>query len=720
MPKAERLPFIETANLEPDHLMLLDWLQDWENSTPETDWRITAPEDYKFYAGDQDTPEVKQFLIDQKRPITTFNVIKPKIDMLIGLAAQTRFQPTVMPVGQEDEALAEIAKAALFHFSRKTKLIRKEVECFEHSTKSGRSLLYFYVNNENPFKPEIKVKRLPGSEFIIDPQAIEYDLSDARAVFIDKWMTEEDIKARWPQVDVTRIKDHSVGQGYPEFFNEQDDKYRVVECWYRKYEKHRWFINPLTQQPEGLPVEQFKKFAKMLEEGVPLPDGSTSQPIPAPDYVETDVRKVHYMIFTDVFKIEGGPSPYRWKGFPCAFFGAYKNDDKNLWFSAITMMKDPQVALNTMRRQLSHLLQVLPKGLLKHEAGAILNIEEYEKRSSDPSFHLEIAKGMFDKVDFVTQPPISPIYQTYDASMGQAVKDSSGAQDDLMGIQQTSREPGITVQARQQTGLAVLYILFDNFRESRLEAGRIMLSFIQQYVNAPELIRIQGPNGQQLMQINTQMNPESPDFNDISIGEYDLEVEETVENATMRMAVAQTLTEFAQNNPGAIPPDIILDYMDMPFSVKQRVQQAWQAQQEAAQSNLEADRAMEMMKLKIEMQKADREHQMEMERIEAEDKQAEKEAEREDKKLDKELEIKEKETKQKLRLNSETHRQKIKQAEEKHKQNTKQAEEKGKQQLTLNKEKTAASIEAARQKAKQTKEKKNGSNAGSKSGRSAR
>ena len=74
---------------------------------------------------------------------------------------------------------------------------------------------------------------------------------------------------------------------------------------------------------------------------------------------------MHYMIFSDIFELEAGPSPYRWKGFPAAFFGAYKDEDNNRWFGAVTGMKDPQIAINTMRRQLSHLLQTLPKGILK-------------------------------------------------------------------------------------------------------------------------------------------------------------------------------------------------------------------------------------------------------------------------------------------------------------------------------------------------------------------
>jgi hypothetical protein len=705
MPKAERMPFLNESSLDKDHLQLLDWLSDAEGSTPETDWREVGPEDYRFYAGDQDSDEVKEALKAQKRPITVFNEIKPKIDMLIGLAAQTRFQPDVVPVGTEDEPLADLIKGALYHYSKKTKLIRKEVECFEHSTKSGRSLLYFYINKENPFKPTIMTRRIQGASFILDPQSFEYDMSDARFLFIDKWMTEEDIKANWPGVNVEMVKQHSgyAGNGYPAFWNEQDDLYRVIECWYRKYEKMTWFTNPLTGKVESLRPAEFKQFVDTLAAGIPQPDGTTSPPVPAPESVDSMVRKTYYMIFTDVFKIEGGPSPYRWKGFPASLFGAYKNDNTNTWFSAIKMMKDPQGSLNTMRRQLSHLLQTLPKGMLKHEAGAILNIAEYEKNSADPSFHLEIAKGMFEKVGFEKQPGISPIYNQYDLTMAQSMKDSSGVQDDLMGIQNTSREPGVTVQMRQQTGLAVLYILFDNFRESRLEAGRILLSMIQQYVTQEELIRIRGQEGMQLIKINSQMNPQSPDFNDISVGEYDLEVEETIENATMRLAIAQMLTDFSQNNPNSIPPDLVLEYANMPFTVKQRVKASWEQQQKLQQENLDADRALKIQeldtKVKLELRKMQMQHEIELEKLGLEGAESENDAEMKGKQIDKELGLKEVEHKEELKRSGEKHAQELEQSQEKHKQN-----------LSMAKEKTAASVEAAKQKAKITKEKSNGSN----------
>ena len=46
------------------------------------------------------------------------------------------------------------------------------------------------------------------------------------------------------------------------------------------------------------------------------------------------------------------------------------------------------------------------------------------------------------------------------------------------------------------------------------------------------------------------------------------------------MAIAQWLTDFAMNNPNLIPPDVIMEYSNIPFSVKQQVKQWIAAQQE--------------------------------------------------------------------------------------------------------------------------------------------
>lgn len=595
-----------TKDEEKIYAQMIEWLRTAETSKPETAYRERAAEDLDFYAGRQDAQEVIDELARQRRPTETYNEVKPKVDMLVGMGAQMHMDAVVVPVGAEDEALAEVMNGAIKHFRTKLDLTSFEMDMFEQVVKGGRALAQMYVDSGNPFKPEIKVKLHRGHRFFIDPDFQEYDLSDARYLFVDVWLTEEDIVQFFPEFKGAEVQAFGLGvhasTDYPVFWNEAREKYRIVEGWYRKTEPVFWFANPMTGKPDCVRRGEWKQFVKSIEElnaqifeGLdPLQDGRPGgredvlleEPVPNPGFKEY----VHFAIFSGAGLLESGESPYWHETYPFVFCGAYRDDNENSWFGAISMMKDPQRGLNTMRRQLTHLLQTSPKGILMHESGAILNIEEYEKRSADPTYHMELSRDGISRVQFTNQPQISPIYGQLDQTFVQSMKDTSGIQDSLMGVQTSSREPGVTVRMRQETGLAVLFMLFRNFSRTRKLLGKLLMYNIKQYVDEPTMIRIEGSQGAELMQLNTQLNPQVAGYNDISAGEYDLVVEEGVESSTMRMAVAQWLAEFAHNNPGAIPPDIIMEYSNIPFSAKQRVQahnqMMIQMQQQAQQQEL--------------------------------------------------------------------------------------------------------------------------------------
>lgn len=578
---------------------VMEWLQESENSTSETMYRTEADEDYKFYAGDQDTAMVKAALKDANRPNSTFNEVKPKIDMLIGLAAQVKYDGYIVPVGEEDEPLAELMQGTLLHYRKKLKLGRKELDCFEHSTKSGRSLLYFRIDTSDPYKPKIVPTRIPGYNFSVDPASLEYDLSDAKYLFVWAWIDEEDIKGIDPDIDITNLSNESGGSGMPAFYDTLTGKYRVCTCWYRKWELKFHIVNPFTQEPEALTKNQYKAFNKAALEGIDAgEDGILKVDEPVP-YVKGYAVTYKYMTFSGSYLLDAGRSPHKDEvEFPAVLYGAYKDDNNNRWFSAITVQKDPQRSMNVMRRQLVHLLQTLPKGILMHEVGAIVDIEEYEKKSSNPNYHMEVNIGKLDAIKFEKQPSISPLYQQLDEVMRSSMKDSSGINDDLMGAYTSSREPGVTVSLRKESNLAVLFILFNNYRESRLSGNRKLLFLIQQYSTEQEIVRIMGEDGAELISINSQMNPQNEGWNDVTAGEFDLEMEETVETTTYRTAVAEMLTDLNHNNPGSIPLDVIMDYMNLPFTTKRRIREYWEAQQKLEQENIDADRALEIMKIK--------------------------------------------------------------------------------------------------------------------------
>jgi hypothetical protein len=139
--------------------------------------------------------------------------------------------------------------------------------------------------------------------------------------------------------------------------------------------------------------------------------------------------------------------------------------------------------------------------------------------------------------------------------------------------------------------LTVLYTLFDKYQDARKLGNAKLIAIIQQYVTYPLVVRIEGQLGASLVEINTQMNPQSEGFNDITGGEFDFVIDEVDESPTQRMMIARILTDLNQNNPGMIPPGIILEYANAPWSVKQRVYQAYQAMMEAEERRKDVEAA---------------------------------------------------------------------------------------------------------------------------------
>jgi len=515
-----------TTPEEKDALLqkLTKWLGDCEKSTSETTYNDNAREDYQFYAGNQDTPEVKMELERQKRPTTTYNEVKPKIDMLVGMGNQLEGSVTLFPRTNEDSALVELMTGTVEFFREKMRQSWKENSCFEHAVKSGASWLHFWVDQEDP--AIIKSQRIPGRDMHCDTDSIEFDKSDARFIFRDKWMDADDIEAAWPEYKFARDAAgnvmhtsinavHSTTSYTPTFFNQAREKYRIVEAWFRKYEQKYSIVNPFSGQPEELFEEEFKEFTASVKRGIQLPNGDLLQKDKVP-FTKRLVKVIYYAIFTADKILEVGRSVYKHNMFPYVYLEAYHDEENNAPQSVVYSMKDPQRGLNTTRRQLVFLLQQIHKGIMIHEAGAVLDIEDYEQNSSKPGYHMEVSKGGLEKVKFVTQPQISQIYLQLDQMFQQSMKDSSGIQDALLGIQTSTREPGITARMRNDASVAVLYTLFSNLKEFKYNCMKILVSNIQQFVTEPMVVRIKGQTGYELLQINSQMNPQSEGWNDIT------------------------------------------------------------------------------------------------------------------------------------------------------------------------------------------------------------
>ncbi len=587
------------------------WLNNTERSTPEGEWRKSASEDYRFYAGKQDTQEVLNELMSQKRPNSIFNEIKPKVDTLIGLAAQLRINPAVLPTEDSDAQLAEILGTAFKFYRREMKAEDLELECFEHTAKVGRSLQGYFIDTSNPFDPVIKSYRVESGRFWLDADSRDYPgMLDGKYLFIDNWLNIDEVQAFYPdfnaqsaQMNKGMATSNAAGGIDPTlrvgqiWFDENNNKFRIIELWYRIFVQTAWFINPLTNQPESMPFKDWPKYVKALKEGIPISTDKKTGEVERfqsdlpPEMVVRPKKVVKFAIFSGNEILDRGLNPYKGfneNNFPYTLYAGYRDDEEDIWFGIIKMMKDPQRGFNTIMRQLIHLLNSAPKGMLMHEEGAVLNIQEYKDRGSAANFDLKLQKGALanKKVQFTTQTQIPQIYENLLSRYSDLMKNLSGIQDVFLGVAAGSREPGITSQLRQQSGLAVLFVIFDNFRRARIHSGKQLLSFIQQYITGTKMLRIDPIAAPVVL---NGVNPDGTILNDISVGKFDLMVEEALEGSSMKMANAKILAEFAQNNPGAIPADVLLDQTNISFSAKQRIREFSEQAAIDAQNNKEEE-----------------------------------------------------------------------------------------------------------------------------------
>jgi hypothetical protein len=165
------------------------------------DWRKHADQDFQFYEGDQWTALEKAILEERGQPIVTENLIKPKLERLLGQFQ--RQHSTVNTLGRNvsvDEETAAIA-SDLFRWVDQTNGTEFEesdtvkdgfiggfgvMEACSYTDASGTT--YIRLREENPFY------------IFPDPHSRRYDWNeDAKFLCRSKWLDLDDAIALWPE-----------------------------------------------------------------------------------------------------------------------------------------------------------------------------------------------------------------------------------------------------------------------------------------------------------------------------------------------------------------------------------------------------------------------------------------------------------------------------------------------------------------------------------------
>ena len=266
-----------------------------------SEWRKSAAEDFAFMQGKQWQDGDLKKMREAGRPAITINRIRPVINLLCGYASQNETEPDFLPRSEEDDRISRVAKGITKYCLDRANYQRNKGKCFRDKIICG--LANYWVSYEFDYTKldgTIQIERVSPFDAFIDPECKKDDLSDAQYVGRYSWESTAKLKQVYPdkvnEIDALKHKYDDTEQeagivetvdGEALWYNNNYNKIRVVQYWYKEYGKRNVFMTK-----EGLIDEANPLFVVLMATG--------KKPTSIPD------TKIRYATFADDVLLEEG------------------------------------------------------------------------------------------------------------------------------------------------------------------------------------------------------------------------------------------------------------------------------------------------------------------------------------------------------------------------------------------------------------------------------
>lgn len=528
------------AGLEPDRTLasVIQWVESSEDEGQTA--RERSERDRDYYDGRQLTTQEEKELLKRGQLPIAFNLVRQKIDYLLGMEKQQRSDPKAYPRNPDDEQAADAATDGIRYVCDDNQMPMVASGVWEEMIVEGASGVDVCVEPED-YGFCVKLHWTHWDRMIWDPYSRERDFSDAKFLGTIAWMDEADVLARWPNagdvVDWTfgAVSNTSAWDDRPRWNVWADadrHRVRVVQLYWR--EGTEWHCGTFVR------------------------GGWLEEPQPSP------------------YKDERGRSEC-----PLIFVSCYVNRD-NWRYGVVRDLIDPQDEINIRHRKAVHLLSVRQ---VIAEQGAVQDVDKARQELAKPDGYVEVAPGMRFEIQ-----------QTGDLSAGQAALlneaksmfNVMGPNAALMGKQGNSAS-GRAIALSQQGGAMEIGTILDVHRHWRRRVYRAIWNRIKQFWTEEKWVRVTDDEDklrwvglnrpvtlgdklmamppEEAMMLAGQMGIASADDprlsqvveieNDVSRLDVDIVVEEGPDVATLQQEEFAKIADLARAGV-PIPPDVLI------------------------------------------------------------------------------------------------------------------------------------------------------------------
>lgn len=548
-------------------------------------WRQEAIELFDLVAGNQWSEVDKLRLQEQMRPALTFNLMAKYIDAVCGIQIGNRMDMKYVPREMGDVKLNEIVTLAAEWARDLCSAYAEESEAWRDMIVTGMGATETFMDFTRDPEGLIVVERRDPVELYVDPTSRQQNCLDARYMMRVRYMSDEEIKERWPDKADEIYSGRSMGiepaddEAYANYIHHANEAWKyehlamgngaerrlspVVEYQWWKTEK---MYRVVTQfGTKDLTPKQFSKLQKVMDaQGVPY----RSQNFKG--------RRYYRAFACSNVILKQSEAPYQ-GGFSYCFMTGKRDRNQNSWLGIGRSLAEPQKFVNKILSEALYIMSVQAKGGLMAEEDAFVDPQRAENEWASPDSIVWLEPGAL-QAGKVQPKPISPIPSGFDKFLAfamNAMPETSGLNLEIMGM--TNKvQPGIVEAQRKESALTMIQWSFDSLKRYYETHGKVMLCYIRDFIADGRLIRITGNDGHQQY---------IPLLRDKMSGVYDIIVSESPKSANQKqknMAYIMELAPMLMQSGINVIPDL-LKYSELPSDLVEEITQRMQPSPEDQQ-----------------------------------------------------------------------------------------------------------------------------------------
>lgn len=566
-------------DLDQLHARLIRWFEEAELASGDEREEAELARDYRNCI--QWTSAEQAALKARNQPVTTYNYVSRKVELLCGLERKARTDPKAFPRSPTEEDRADAATQALryVHDDCNMPIIASAV--YEEMLIEGVGGAEMTLEDDGKGGANIRLEHVPWDRIWRDPHARRADFLDARYKGIVIWMDRDQLEELYPDAEDVCADSFATNQGntYDDrpgsiaWTDNQRQRCRVVQCHWT--EKGTWWSATYTKAGIVSPPQQSR------------------------------------------FKDRHGKSAC-----PLMLVGAYVDRD-NKRFGIVRDLRSPQDAINKRESKALHLLSVHQA---IYEQGAVTDIDKTRRELAKPDGLIETIPGFKFEIHDGGNLASGHVHLLQHAT---AEMQAAGPNASMSGTDPRELS-GRAILAQQAGGAAANEPLADALRQWKRrvfemawmaareawgpgkwvrvtdDLGSTRWVGINRQVTVKDALAEMDEQKRAVVMQRMQLVPGDPRLdqvlkveNDISDLEVDIVIEEGIDVPAQAAENFQTLVQLAGLQPGLIPGDVLIaasslkNKDDLLERMKAHME-AQQAKQQEAEPLMKANAAAEV------------------------------------------------------------------------------------------------------------------------------